>query len=75
MSKSTTCDHDWERNDPACIYSRKCSKCGALGYVRHRRTLAYVCRFPGCKRNATESLWSRMREVRTCAEHRSEFAS
>ena len=78
MISPSACDHKskparWERNDPAFIYRRRCSRCGAPGYVRHRRIIAYRCRFTGCKRDATELVWWQLRETRTCAEHRGEF--
>ena len=78
MVKPTRCLHTskpalWERNDPTCIFRRRCSLCGALGYSRHRRIIAYVCRFKGCRRDATEQVWFRYAEVHTCAEHRHEF--
>ena len=63
------CTHAWERYDPAHSYKRICSTCGALGYRRGARSVAYRCNESGCKQPASQRSWRGTTEVHFCPEH------
>ena len=61
--------HDWMRDGPTSLTRKRCRICGALGWRRGRKLVAYKCRVHGCRMPATRRAWRGTTEVFFCPAH------